>query len=131
MRVFVLDTNRQPLDPRHPARARALLKKGKAAVLRRYPFTIILQDRTLEESIVHPHRVKIDPGSPPTGLAVLNESTNHVVGAAELEPQGEQTHSRMPDRASLRRGRRNRKTRYRKPRFRDVYRMRQECPPRG
>ena len=117
MRVFVLDTNRKPLDPCHPARARELLKKGKAAVFRRYPFTIILQDRTLEESIVHPHRVKIDPGSKTTGFAVLNETTNHVVWVAELEHRGEQIHSRMQDRASLRRGRRTRKTRYRKPRF--------------
>lgn len=117
MRVFVLDTNCKPLDPCHPARSRELLKKGKAAVFRRYPFTIILKDRTLENSTVHPHRVKIDPGSKTTGFAVLNESTNHVVWAAELEHRGEQIHSRMQDRASLRRNRRNRKTRYRKPRF--------------
>ncbi|WP_197648370.1 RRXRR domain-containing protein [Sulfobacillus thermosulfidooxidans] len=119
MRVFVLDTNRKPLDPCHPARARELLKKGKAVVFRRYPFTIILQDRTMEESIVHPHRIKIDSGSKTTGFAVLNESTNRVVWAAELEHRGEQIHSRMHDRASLRHGRRNRKTRYRKPRFRN------------
>lgn len=41
--VFVLDSNRKPLDPCHPARARKLLKAGKAAVFRRYPFTIILK----------------------------------------------------------------------------------------
>ena len=28
-RVFVLDTNKNPLTPCHPARARELLKKGK------------------------------------------------------------------------------------------------------
>lgn len=38
-RVLVLDTHRQPLMPCHPARARELLKKGKAAVFRRHPFT--------------------------------------------------------------------------------------------
>ena len=42
-RVFVLDANQQPLMPCHPARARELLSKGKAAVYRRYPFTIILK----------------------------------------------------------------------------------------
>ena len=56
MYVFVLDKNRQPLDPCHPARARELLKAGKAAVFRRYPFTIVLKDRTVKNSSVHPHR---------------------------------------------------------------------------
>ncbi|MBV8611430.1 MAG: RRXRR domain-containing protein, partial [Singulisphaera sp.] len=45
MQVFVLDTNRKPLDPCSPARARILLAKGRAAVFRRFPFTIILRDR--------------------------------------------------------------------------------------
>ena len=31
-KVFVIDTNKHPLDPVHPGRARLLLKHGKAAV---------------------------------------------------------------------------------------------------
>ena len=69
MRVFVLDKNGKPLDPCNPVRARKLLKAGRAAVIRRYPFTIILKDRTVEASVVYEHRVKIDPGSKVTGLA--------------------------------------------------------------
>jgi len=42
--VFVLDKNKKPLDPTHPAKARKLLKTGRAKVFRRYPFTIIIQD---------------------------------------------------------------------------------------
>jgi hypothetical protein len=42
--VLVLDTTRQPRDPIRPAVARKLLKEGKAAVWRRYPFTIILKE---------------------------------------------------------------------------------------
>ncbi len=42
-KVFVLDTQKQPLGPLHPGRARLLLKQGKAAVYRRCPFTIILK----------------------------------------------------------------------------------------
>ena len=61
--VFVLDTNRQPLDPCHAARARELLNKRKAAVFRRFPFTIILKKRLLADSAVHAHRIKLDPGS--------------------------------------------------------------------
>lgn len=42
IRAFVLDKDRKPLMPCHAAKARKLLKKGKAAVFRRFPFTIIL-----------------------------------------------------------------------------------------
>lgn len=41
--VFVLDAEKQPLDPVPPGRARILLTQGKAAVYRRYPFTLILK----------------------------------------------------------------------------------------
>jgi hypothetical protein len=44
-KVFVVDKNRNPLMPCHPARARELLKKGRATVIRRYPFTIMILDR--------------------------------------------------------------------------------------
>ncbi len=117
MLVFVLDTNRRPLDPCHSARARELLRKGKAAVFRRYPFTIILKNRTLEKSTVHPHRIKIDPGSKVTGFAVINETSHRVVFGAEVEHRGEHIRATMTDRASLRRSRRWRKTRYRPARF--------------
>ncbi|MEK7277879.1 MAG: RRXRR domain-containing protein, partial [Chloroflexota bacterium] len=60
--VFVLSSDRQPLDPCHPARARKLLRAGRAAVYRRYPFTLLLKDRTAAESVTHAHTVKIDPG---------------------------------------------------------------------
>jgi RRXRR protein len=39
-KVFVVDKNKQPLAPTHPARARVLLNEGKAAVYRRFPFTL-------------------------------------------------------------------------------------------
>jgi len=71
MQVLVIDTNRKPLDPCSPARARILLAKGRAAVFRRDPFTIILNDRLAEDSAVHEHRIKVDPGSKVTGVAVV------------------------------------------------------------
>ncbi len=40
--VFVIDTNKQPRDPVHPAQARLLLNQKKAAVFRRFP--LILPD---------------------------------------------------------------------------------------
>jgi hypothetical protein len=87
--VFVLDTNKRPLDPVHPGRARLLLKQGKAAVYRRYPFTLILK-HTLEQPMLRPLRVKIDPGSHTTGLALVNDASGQVVWAAELSHRGEQ-----------------------------------------
>ncbi len=117
MRVFVLDKNLIPLDPCHPARARELLQKGRAKVYRRYPFTIILQDRVIEDSITHPHRVKIDPGSKVTGIAIIQEETGRVTNALLFSHRGQQIKDALESRRSLRRGRRNRKTRYRKPRF--------------
>ncbi len=117
MRVFVLDNNGRPLDPCHPARARNLLKAGRAVVFRRFPFTIILKDRDLGHSTVHPHRVKLDPGGRTTGVALMNENTGIVIWGAEIEHRGAQIHLRMTARASLRRARRNRKTRHRAPRF--------------
>ena len=121
MRVFVLDKDRQPLDPCRPARARKLLKVGRAAVFRRQPFTIILKDREVSKSVVHPHRVKLDPGSRITGVALVNNDIGTVVWGAEIEHRGTQIHLRMNARASLRRARRNRKTRYRAPRFLNRY----------
>ena len=44
-RVFVLDQKKKPLMPCSPARARLLLTQKKAAVILRFPFTIILKDR--------------------------------------------------------------------------------------
>src|SRR5207253_3283604 len=115
-KVFVLDTTKQPLDPIHPGRARLLLKQGKAAVYRRFPFTLILK-HAVEQPVLHPLRVKIDPGSQTTGLAVVNDASGAVVWAAELTHRGEQIKRALDRRRAIRRSRRQRKTRYRKPRF--------------
>jgi len=117
MRVFVLDRNLSPLDPCHPARARELLQKRRAKVYRRYPFTIVLQDRTVEDSATHPHRIKIAPGSKTTGIAIVQEETGRVTNAFEISHRGQQIKNSLESRRALRRGRRNRKTRYREPRF--------------
>ena len=37
--VFLIDANKTLMNPIHPAQARELLDKGKAAVFRLYPFT--------------------------------------------------------------------------------------------
>ncbi len=115
MRVFVLDKNRKPLDPCHPAKARKLLKSGRAKVLRRYPFTIIIKDLEAENCSTHNHQLKIDPGAKTTGLAIVQG--DRVIWGAELTHRGFQIKEALTSRRQLRRSRRNRKTRYRQPRF--------------
>lgn len=127
-KVFVLDTNKQPLDPVHPGHARLLLKQGQAAVYRRYPFTLIFK-RAVELPTLHPLRVKLDPGSLVTGIALVNETSGEVVWAAELTHHGEQIKRALDTRRALRRSRRQRKTRYRQPRFQNRKTRKGMLPP--
>ena len=115
MKVFVVDTNRKPLLPCHAAIARKLLKQGKAAVLRVQPFTIILKRDVQYEP--RKLRLKIDPGSKVTGIAIIDDQASHVVYVAELEHHGQKIKHDLDARRAQRRSRRQRNTRYRKPRF--------------
>ena len=126
--VFVLDTNKQPLDPVHPGRARLLLTQGKAAVFRRYPFTIILS-QAVPAPQVHGLRLKIDPGSKTTGFALVNDATGEVVWAAELAHRGQAIKKALDKRRAVRHSRRQRKTRYRKPRYSNRRRREGWLPP--
>jgi RRXRR protein len=60
--ALLIDSNKTPLNPVHPAQARKLLDSLKAAVFRRYPFTLILK-RVIDNPNVYPLTLKIDPGS--------------------------------------------------------------------
>ena len=126
--VFVVNAQRKPLDPVHPGRARFLLQAGYAAVLRRYPFTIILKDEK-QESEPEPLRFKIDPGSQMTGLAIMNDATGQVVWAAELAHRGQSVKGNLAKRRACRRSRRQRHTRYRQPRFLNRTRRKGWVPP--
>jgi hypothetical protein len=122
--VFVLSSDRQPLDPTTMSRARRLLSRGRAAGFRTYPFTIILCDRTAAYLVTHPHRLKLDPGSKTTGIAIVQEETERVVWAAELTHRSQAIADAMLARQQVRRNRRNRHTRYRPARFRNRRRPR-------
>jgi len=116
LKVFVLDTKKQILNPVHPGEARRLLSSGKAAVFKRYPFTIVLK-REVNNPIVEPLRIKLDPGSKTTGIAIVNDQSGEVVFGVELEHRGNTIGKALADRKMIRRSRRQRKTRYRQPRF--------------
>lgn len=113
--VFLIDSNKTPLNPVHPGQARKLLDSGKAAVFRRYPFTLILQ-RVIENPNVYPLTLKIDPGSKFTGMALVTNQGN-VVWGMELQHRGQQIKNALEHRRVIRRARRNRNTRYRQARF--------------
>jgi hypothetical protein len=126
--VFVVDTEQRPLAPCHPARARKLLTSGKAAVWRHYPFVIILK-HAVPEAALEPLRLKLDPGSKVTGLALLNDATGQVVWAAEVTHRGHRVRDALLARRALRHGRRQRHTRYRPARFANRRRQEGWLPP--
>jgi hypothetical protein len=126
--VFVVDTKQRPLDPVHPGIARWLLSHGKAAVWRHYPFTIILT-HAVPDTEPQPLRLKLDPGSQTTGLAITNDATGQVIWAGELQHRGEQVRARLAQRRSCRQSRRQRHTHYRPTRFANRRRPAGWLPP--
>ncbi len=116
-KVLVLSHQGSPAMPCAPARARQLLKAGKAAVFKRFPFTIILkQDKPIA---TQPITCKIDPGSRHAGIVLVaqGKTGNRVVFAIELQHRGHDIRDSLLARRQLRRGRRSRHTRYRPSRF--------------
>ena len=119
MRVFVLSMRGEPLMPCKCAKARHLLKDGKAFVACMSPFTIQLKIATGENR--QPITPGIDPGAKAIGLSASTEKAE--LYSAEVEVR--QDISRLiSDRRELRRARRSRKTRYRAPRFSNRVRSR-------
>ena len=116
-RVLVVDKDKQPLMPCHPARARALLRAGQARVLRRQPFTVMLTERAGGET--QTVQLKLDPGANTTGMALVGhfQRGQRVIWAAELTHRGFAISRRLARRASQRRFRRSRHTRHRPARF--------------
>ena len=116
-KVAVLDTNKNVLEPCHPAVARRLLKRGEAAVWKRYPFTIILKNAVpADEIVTQAYTLSVDPGSKVTGLAITTKD-GEIVYAAELHHRGAQVKKALSIRAGFRRGRRTRNLRYRPARW--------------
>lgn len=128
-RTFVLDKTGVPLMPCHPARARELLHSGRAVVARRYPFTIRLKNRT--GGTVQPIRLKLDPGSRTTGIAIGREDEDglHILHLAELTHRGAAIREAMTQRRAFRRRRRGANLRYRAPRFNNRTRPQGWLPP--
>ena len=111
--VYVISTENKALMPCGPVIARLLLKQGKAKCIKRNPFTIKLLYEATEYT--QELTLGVDTGSSKIGSAVVNNS-GEVVYVSEVEIRNDIA-DKMTQRSKYRRNRRNRKTRYRKPRW--------------
>lgn len=128
MSVYVLDREGKPVMPCTEKRARLLLERGRARVHRLQPFVIRLTDRFHETCALQPLRLKLDPGSKITGLALVRdgESVDEVTGESrrgavvvnlmEIVHRGRRISEALTARRQMRRRRRSH-LRYRAPRF--------------
>ena len=111
--VYVINKNGQPLMPtENHAKVRVLLKSGKAKVVKKCPFTIQL----LYDSTNHTQKVTfgVDSGSRHIGISATTK--DKVLFEADVELRNDIV-DLLSTRRELRHSRRNRKIRYRKPRF--------------
>ena len=111
--VYVINKDGQPIMPtENHAKVRVLLSEKKAKVIRRCPFTIQLIYET--ENEVQEISLGIDAGSKHIGVSATTK--DRVLYESEVELRRDIT-DLISTRRELRTSRRNRKTRYRQPRF--------------
>lgn len=121
--VYVLNCIGQPIMPTKDYRkVRLLLKNKQAKVIKRTPFTIQLLKRT--KTYVQPIILGVDAGSKTVGLSATTKYIEVFSGELTLRNN---IVGLLAERKNLRRSRRNRKTRYRKPRFNN----RKSSKPKG
>ncbi|WP_106497316.1 RNA-guided endonuclease IscB [Lentibacillus sp. Marseille-P4043] len=124
MIVFVINKHGKPLMPCKPRKARLLLKEKKAKIVSRNPFGIQLLYET--NSYTQEVKIGIDLGAKYVGIAITSEDKVLAKGEVELR---QDVKSAIDTRRTYRRSRRNRKTRYRKPRFQNRTRGKRWLPP--
>ena len=122
MLVHVINKDGKALMPCHPARARILLKEGKAKPVKNrtghFTIQLLYGSSGYKQEIV----VGIDTGSKRVPIAAVGNSKVYYAKEKILRTD---VKKQLSGRASYRRTRRNRKTRYRKPRF--LNRVKTKC----
>lgn len=113
MIVFVINQHGEQLMPCSPRKARLLLKKGKAKIISRLPFAIQLLYGS--SGYKQTTDMAVDLGSKHQGIGVTSETRVLAQGEIELR---DDISDNLTSRQTLRRSRRNRKTRYRRSKFR-------------
>ncbi|NRD81072.1 HNH endonuclease [Bacillus sp. BRMEA1] len=112
MFVYVVNKHGHPLMPCTPRKARVLLKKKQAKVIKREPFTIQLLYGS--SGYKQPISLGIDAGTKHIGFSATSENTVFIEGEVQLRTD---IQNLLSTRREFRRARRNRKTRYRQARF--------------
>lgn len=113
MIVYVQNMDGQPLMPTERCgKVRRMLRDKKAIVIKHCPFTIKLLYKTDDK--VQPVSLGIDAGSKTIGVSACTDKKE--LYAAEITIRND-VKNNISTRREFRRTRRNRKTRYRKPRF--------------
>ena len=112
MSVYVIAEDGRPLMPCSEAKARHLLDAKRAKVKRRTPFTIqmVVPTTHYTQEVI----VSVDAGSKTIGIS--SGAKRNELLAEEVKPRNDVVDN-LSTRREFRRARRNRKTRYRKPRF--------------
>ena len=110
--VYVLNISKEPLMPCKEAKARKLLREGRAVIAEREPFTIRLNFECENET--QDITLGVDAGSKIVGISASTEKEELYASETELRNDIVEL---LASKAEFRRARRNRKTRYRKARF--------------
>lgn len=112
MLVFVKNKHGENLMPCKQSKARKLLKQNKAKIINYEPFTIqlIYGSSGYKQDV----DIGVDLGAKHIGIAIQSE--NKVIAKGEIELR-QDVKSLLETRKVYRKSRRQRKTRYRKPRF--------------
>jgi len=100
--VYVLSQEGMPLMPCSQAKARKLLKQGKAVGIKPHPFTIKLNFEC--ENKVQPIILGIDSGFKNIGFSCVSDKEELISGSVILD---DKTSERLLERRMYRRGRRN------------------------
>ena len=116
--VIALDKNKRPLGFITERRFRKLCEQKRAVIYRVYPCIAIIKDIDSREiDGLSTFRIKIDPGSKHTGIAIICNETDKVMLYMQIEHRGDIVHKHKQTQKGARRSRRTRETRYRKPGF--------------
>lgn len=120
--MYVLNLQKQPLMPCNEAKARKLLKQGKAKITKYEPFTIQLLFEC--ENQVQSVNLGVDAGSKHIGISATTENKELYSAVVELRND---IVEKISLRREARKSRRN-KLRYRKPRFDNRISSREYAP---
>lgn len=118
--VIALDKHKKPIGFITEKRARQLQERKRACVYRYYPMVVILKDvdyRGCRNLLSY--RLKIDPGAKHTGIAIVCNETNEVMLYMQIEHRAELIVDNLSKRKGYRRNRRNRKTKYRRCKYKN------------